>query len=132
MTLISTSISQAIKILNNEELVAIPTETVYGLAGNIYSEKAIRKIFEIKQRPFFNPLIVHLHSVQQLDEIVCHLPKKAKLLADTFWPGSLTLVLNKKSVIPDMITAGKETVAVRIPDHPVALELLKKLSFPLA
>jgi L-threonylcarbamoyladenylate synthase len=132
MTIISNNISKAVKILNNEDVVAIPTETVYGLAGNIYSDKAIRKIFEVKQRPLFNPLIVHLHSVEQLDEIVSEFPPKAKLLADAFWPGSLTLVLKKKSTIPDVITAGKETVAVRIPNHPVALALLKELSFPLA
>jgi L-threonylcarbamoyladenylate synthase len=132
MTIISNNMSKAVKILNNEDIVAIPTETVYGLAGNIYSDKAIRKIFEVKQRPLFNPLIVHLHSVEQLDEIVSEFPPKAKLLADAFWPGSLTLVLKKKSTIPDVITAGKETVAVRIPNHPVALALLKELSFPLA
>jgi L-threonylcarbamoyladenylate synthase len=132
MTIISNNMSKAVKILNNEDVVAIPTETVYGLAGNIYSDKAIRKIFEVKQRPLFNPLIVHLHSVEQLDEIVSEFPPKAKLLADAFWPGSLTLVLKKKSTIPDVITAGKETVAVRIPNHPVALALLKELSFPLA
>lgn len=132
MTIISNNISKAVKILNNEDVVAIPTETVYGLAGNIYSDKAIRKIFEVKQRPLFNPLIVHLHSAEQLDEIVSDFPPKAQLLADAFWPGSLTLVLKKKSTIPDVITAGKETVAVRIPNHPVTLKLLKKLSFPLA
>lgn len=74
MTIISENISKAVKILNNEDVVAIPTETVYGLAGNIYSDKAIRKIFEVKQRPLFNPLIVHLHSIEQLDEIVSDFP----------------------------------------------------------
>jgi L-threonylcarbamoyladenylate synthase len=132
MTIISDNISKAVHILENEDLVAIPTETVYGLAGNIYSDKAIRKIFEVKRRPLFNPLIVHLHSVAQLDEIVSDIPPRAQLLAAAFWPGSLTLVLKKKSTVPDIITAGKETVAVRIPNHPVTLELLKKLSFPLA
>ena len=132
MTIISNNISKAIEILNNEDVVAIPTETVYGLAGNIYSDKAIRKIFEVKQRPLFNPLIVHLYSIEQLGEIVREFPRKAQLLADAFWPGSLTLILKKKSTIPDVITAGKDTVAVRIPNHPVTLKLLKKLSFPLA
>ncbi|MEH6769400.1 L-threonylcarbamoyladenylate synthase [Maribacter arcticus] len=132
MTIISNDIGRAVEILNNEDVVAIPTETVYGLAGNIYSDKAIRKIFEVKQRPLFNPLIVHLHSVEQLDEIVSEFPIKAQLLADAFWPGSLTLILKKKSNIPDVITAGKDTVAVRIPNHPVTLKLLKELSFPLA
>jgi len=132
MTIISNNISKAVKILNNEDIVAIPTETVYGLAGNIYSDVAIRKIFEVKQRPLFNPLIVHLHCIKQLDDIISDFPPKAKLLADAFWPGSLTLVLKKKSNIPDVITAGKDSVAVRIPNHPITLELLRQLSFPLA
>lgn len=132
MTIISSDILKAIEILNDEDVVAIPTETVYGLAGNIYSEKAIRRIFEVKGRPLFNPLIVHLHSITQIDEITSEFPSKAKLLADAFWPGSLTLVLKKKAHIPDLITAGKNTVAVRIPNHPITLRLLKELSFPLA
>ncbi|MFK7809859.1 MAG: L-threonylcarbamoyladenylate synthase [Saprospiraceae bacterium] len=132
MTIISNNITKAVEILSNEEVVAIPTETVYGLAGSIYSEKAIRKIFEVKQRPLFNPLIVHLHSMEQLEEIVVDVPPKAQLLAETFWPGSLTLVLKKSAKIPDLVTAGKDTVAVRIPNHPVTLSLLKELSFPIA
>ncbi len=132
MTIISNNISKAVEILKNEGVVGIPTETVYGLAGNSYSEKAIRKIFEVKQRPLFNPLIVHIHSIEQLDEIVSEFPAKAQLLANTFWPGSLTLILKKNPSFPDLITAGKDTVAVRIPNHPVTLKLLKELSFPLA
>ncbi len=132
MTIISGDINKAVDILNDEDIIAIPTETVYGLAGNIYSEKAIRRIFEVKERPLYNPLIVHLHSIIQLDEIVSEIPPAAQLLADAFWPGSLTLILKKKSVIPDIITAGKDTVGVRIPNHPVALSLLRQLEFPLA
>ncbi len=132
MTIISKDIARAIEILNNEDIVAIPTETVYGLAGNIYSEKAIRKIFEVKQRPLFNPLIVHIHSIEQLQDICSEFPAKAQKLAKVFWPGSLTLILKKKSSIPDLITAGKDSVAVRMPNHPVTLRLLKELSFPLA
>ena len=93
MSIISKDISKAVSLLTNEEIVAIPTETVYGLAGNIYSEKAIKAIFETKKRPFFNPLIVHIPSIEALDTIVSHVPEKAKLLADVFWPGSITLVL---------------------------------------
>jgi L-threonylcarbamoyladenylate synthase len=132
MSIISKDISKAIALLNAEELVAIPTETVYGLAGNIYSEKAIKSIFETKQRPFFNPLIVHIPSIESLENIVAYVPEKAKLLADAFWPGPMTLVLKKKDTIPNLITAGKNTVAVRIPNHSLTLELLKKLDFPLA
>ncbi len=132
MSIISKDISKAVALLIADKLVAIPTETVYGLAGNIFSEKAIKSIFETKKRPFFNPLIVHIPSVEVLDEIVSHIPEKAKLLAEAFWPGSMTLVLKKQSTIPDLITAGKDTVAVRVPNHPVTLELLKQLPFPLA
>ena len=132
MSTISKDIQKAVTILTNEELVAIPTETVYGLAGNIFSEKAIKSVFSTKKRPFFNPLIVHIPSVDSLENIVSYIPKKAKLLATAFWPGSMTLVLKKKAVIPNLITAGKDTVAVRVPNHPVTLELLKQLPFPLA
>ena len=132
MSIISKDIKKAVNLLKNEELVSIPTETVYGLAGNIYSEKAINAIFITKQRPRFNPLIVHIPSVDKLENIVSHVPKKAKRLADAFWPGPITLVLPKQKTIPDLITAGKDTVAVRIPNHPATLELLSKLDFPLA
>ena len=132
MSIISKDIQKAVSILNNNELVAIPTETVYGLAGNIFSEKAIQRIFETKKRPLFNPLIVHISSINALENIVEEVPKKAKLLADAFWPGSMTLILPKKDTIPDLITAGKNTVAVRIPNHPITLELLRQLDFPLA
>lgn len=132
MTLVSKDISKAIAFLLNEDVVAIPTETVYGLAGNIYSENAIKKIFSLKKRPFYNPLIVHISSLEQLDNIVSSIPPKALKLAKAFWPGSLTLVLSKKDSIPNLITAGKNTVAVRIPNHPLALALLKSLPFPLA
>lgn len=132
MSIISKDISKAVALLNAEEVVAIPTETVYGLAGNIYSEKAIKLIFETKKRPFFNPLIVHIPSIDELSNIVESIPEKAKLLAEAFWPGPITLVLKKKNTIPNLITAGKDTVAVRVPNHPKTLELLKRLPFPLA
>ena len=132
MSIISKDIQKAVHLLTNEELVAIPTETVYGLAGNIYSEKAVKRIFSTKKRPFFNPLIVHIADVKVLQTMTTHIPEKAKLLADAFWPGSMTLVLKKSDIIPDIITAGKDTVAIRVPNHPVTLELLKQLPFPLA
>ena len=132
MGIISKDIQKAVRLLTNEQLVAIPTETVYGLAGNIYSEKAIKSIFSTKERPFFNPLIVHISSVDSLENIVAYLPKKAQLLATAFWPGSMTLVLKKKQNIPDLVTANKDTVAVRVPKHPLTLALLKQLPFPLA
>ncbi len=132
MTIISKNIQKAVEILNQEELVAIPTETVYGLAGNAYSKKAVSKIFEMKNRPSFNPLIVHIHAIDQLDQLASYIPNKARLLANTFWPGALTLVLKKKPLVPDIVTAGKDSVAIRMPNHPVTLALLEQLSFPLA
>lgn len=132
MNTISSDINKAIALLSNEDIVAIPTETVYGLAGNIFSEKAIQKIFKVKQRPLFNPLIVHIHSLSQVNELASAFPEKAQLLANAFWPGPLTLILPKKSHISDTITAGKSTVGIRMPNHPVALQLLEQLPFPLA
>jgi L-threonylcarbamoyladenylate synthase len=128
---ISTDIHKAKIILEQDNLVAIPTETVYGLAGNAFSETAIKKIFETKNRPFFNPLIVHIHSKELLNNIAENIPAKAYLLAAAFWPGSLTLVVKKKSNVPNLVTAGKNTVAVRVPNHPLTLSLLKLLDFPL-
>lgn len=132
MSIISSDISKAIHFLTKGDIVAIPTETVYGLAGNIFLEDAINKIFDVKQRPRFNPLIVHLNNMNQVEDIVKEFPEKAQLLAKAFWPGPLTLILPKKSTVPDAVTAGKNTVAIRIPDHPVTLELLKQLPFPVA
>jgi len=132
MDIISKDIQKAVALLKADKLVAIPTETVYGLAGNIFSEQAIKLIFETKKRPFFNPLIVHIPSIASLEDIVRDIPEKARLLANAFWPGSMTLVLKKQALIPDIITAGKDTVAVRVPNHPVTLELLEQLPFPLA
>lgn len=132
MSIVSKNIDKAVELLSNGDLVAIPTETVYGLAGNIYSDPAIKSIFSTKKRPLSNPLIVHLHSIEQLNKLTNHLPKTAKTLAEQFWPGPLTLVLPKSDTVPDIITAGKDTVAIRIPNHPVTLELLKKLDFPIA
>lgn len=132
MSIISSDIKKAVTLLEQEKLVAIPTETVYGLAGNIYSETAVKSIFSTKHRPFYNPLIVHIAAVQRLNEVVADIPEKAQLLADAFWPGPLTLVLPKKEHIPDLITAGKPTVAVRVPNHAKTLALLEELNFPLA
>lgn len=129
---ISSDINKAKTILESGELVAIPTETVYGLAANIYDENAIKKIFTTKKRPYFNPLIVHIYSMQQMEELVTTIPYNAKKLAKAFWPGALTLVLPKKDVVPDLVTGGQNTVALRIPHHPLTLSLLQKLSFPIA
>ena len=130
--MVITDINQAQKALQANEIIAIPTETVYGLAGNAYSEEAITKIFTLKNRPLYNPLIVHIKSAEFLNNVACDIPEIALGLATAFWPGPLTLVLKKKAAIPDIVTAGKDTVAVRVPNHPVALNLLEQLDFPLA
>lgn len=132
MALISSSIQDVAALLQQNEIAAIPTESVYGLAGNAYNETALKKIFELKQRPFYNPLIVHIKSVEDLHLVATDIPTQAQLLAATFWPGPLTLVLKKQTHIPDLVTAGKDTVAVRVPNHPVTLSLLEQLEFPLA
>jgi L-threonylcarbamoyladenylate synthase len=132
MIKVNSDIQQAVEILNQDELVAIPTETVYGLAGNIFKDKAIKGIFEMKKRPYFNPLIVHIKSLEYLNEIATEVPENAYKLAQVFWPGPLTLVLKKKDIVSNWVTAGKDTVAVRVPDHPLTLELLEALEFPLA
>lgn len=130
--MISDNLKKAVEILTQNNLVAIPTETVYGLAGNIYSDEAVLKIFEMKKRPLLNPLIVHIHDIKQLEELTSYIPEKARLLVSSFWPGPLTLVLKKNLCVPDLITAGKDTVAIRMPNHPVTLALLEQLSFPIA
>jgi L-threonylcarbamoyladenylate synthase len=130
--MINTDISKAKEILLKNGLIAIPTETVYGLAGNAFSDIAIKKIFELKKRPFYNPLIVHLKAASSIFDVASEIPESAFILADKFWPGPLTLVLNKQDHISDLITAGKKTVAVRVPNHPLALALLDQLDFPLA
>jgi L-threonylcarbamoyladenylate synthase len=130
--MITTDIKKAEKALKKNKLVAIPTETVYGLAGNAYDESALIEIFKLKNRPFYNPLIVHIKSASSISDVAIDIPESAMILAEKFWPGPLTLVLKKQPHISDLITAGKDTVAVRVPNHPVALTLLDKLDFPLA
>ncbi len=120
------------EFLEQGEVVAVPTETVYGLAANAFDEIAVQKIFEIKGRPLFNPLIVHIKSIECLQTVAQNIPELALKLATLFWPGPLTLVLEKKSCIPDVVTATKNTVGIRVPSHPLILELLNALDFPLA
>ena len=132
MATIGTDLQKAANYLQQDELVAIPTETVYGLAGNAYSEKAVVRIFEVKKRPSFDPLIVHTHSLEAAREFLLEIPDTAYALADKFWPGPLTLILPKNKRIPDLVSAGLNTVGVRMPRHPLSLALLQQLNFPLA
>jgi len=132
MVKIGTEISEAKNWLQSGDVIGIPTETVYGLAGNALDLNAVLKIFEVKNRPQFDPLIVHTDSIKKLTSIVSHFPTKAQQLAHSFWPGPLTLLLPKSPLIPDLVTSGLDSVAVRIPNHPLTLALLQSLDFPLA
>jgi L-threonylcarbamoyladenylate synthase len=132
MAQIGTNIETARQLLENGQLVAIPTETVYGLAANALNEDAVLNIFEAKNRPQFDPLIVHTDSIKKITNFVSDFSAKAQKLAEVFWPGPLTLLLPKKSIIPDLVTSGLDTVAVRIPNHALTLSLLSQLPFPLA
>ncbi len=131
-TEVGTDIDRAAQLLKNGHLVAIPTETVYGLSGNALSNNTLAQIFEVKQRPKFDPLILHVDSLAKLRQYVQGLPTSFERLAQYCMPGPLTFVLPKEKTIPDLATAGKNTVAIRIPDDPLTLELLRLLDFPLA
>lgn len=130
--MITSDLNQVKTALINGDIIALPTETVYGLAANIYLDSALEKVFKLKKRPSYNPLIVHISNAGILEQIAKNIPAKARELANVFWPGPLTLVLEKQDQIPNRITAGKPTVAVRVPNHPIALQLLESLNFPLA
>lgn len=132
MAEIGRDIAKAKALLKRGELVAIPTETVYGLAGNALQEKAVAKIFEVKNRPSFDPLIVHIPDLHAVKRYADNLPMKALALASHFWPGPLTLLFKKKHLIPDLVTSGLDTVGMRCPNHPLTLSLLQELDFPLA
>jgi L-threonylcarbamoyladenylate synthase len=122
----------AADLLTQGKLVAIPTETVYGLAANALNEKAILSVFEAKNRPFFDPLIIHVASKNAVESFAELSDPRLIKLAETFWPGPLTLLLPKKEIIPDIVTSGLKQVAVRVPNHVLTQELLKKIPFPLA
>jgi L-threonylcarbamoyladenylate synthase len=132
-TLINQSIETAVELLKAGEIVALPTETVYGLAGNALNRSAIAKIFTAKNRPQDNPLIVHLSGIDAVRDLGLEVPELAERLADKFWAGSLTMVLNKvRDVIPREISCGLNSVAVRVPDSPIMLRVIEKCGFPLA
>lgn len=122
----------AAQVLRDGGLVAFPTETVYGLGADALNEKAVKKIFEAKGRPSDNPLIVHVANKNSVANLVSQIPDKALPLMDKFWPGPLTLVMQKQSIIPEIITAGLDTVAVRVPSNPIALALIEEAGIPIA
>lgn len=126
-------LKEAAQFLNEDEVIAFPTETVYGLGANAKSDEAIAKIFTAKGRPSDNPLIVHISTVAQLHELTDHISEKAEQLISTFWPGPLTIIFPKKEhSVSELVTAGLDTVAVRMPDHPVALRLINAAGLPIA
>lgn len=121
----------ASEIIKQGGLVAFPTETVYGLGADAFNPIAVARVFEVKGRPYFDPLIVHIANFKDLDRLVTEIPSKAKILMDRFWPGPLTLVLFKKEEVPDIVTSGLSTVAVRMPRHPMALQLIRFAETPI-
>jgi len=129
---VGTDINRAASLLVQGGLVAFATETVYGLGANAFDTRAVARIFEVKERPRFDPLIVHLGDARWLSDVVTSVPPLARQLIDVFWPGPLTLVLPKTDRIPDLVTAGLPTVGVRMPSHPSALELLRRAQVPVA
>lgn len=119
-------LSQAVNLLKNGELVAFPTETVYGLGGDALDETAAKRIYEAKGRPSDNPLIVHIASVAALEVLACEVPESAYQLAKEFWPGPLTIILKKSDLVPYSTTGGLDTIAIRMPSHPVAKRLIEE------
>jgi L-threonylcarbamoyladenylate synthase len=131
-TEIGIDIRKAATLLAEGELVAIPTETVYGLAANALNEDAVLKIYAAKNRPQFNPLIIHVASFEQAKQFIKDIPDEAEQLAAAFWPGPLTMLFNKQQNVPDLVTAGSKRVAIRVPNHALTLQLLTRIDFPVA
>lgn len=125
------AIQQAAEIIRKGGLVAFPTETVYGLGADAFNPIAVARIFEVKKRPHFDPLIVHVSNQDDLRRLVTEIPITARRLWEQFWPGPLTLVLDKKEVVPDIVTSGLPTVAVRMPRHPMTLRLISLSGTPI-
>lgn len=125
-------LDQAAELIKNGELVAVPTETVYGLAGNGLDERAVEKIYELKGRPAVKPLSLMVSGPQAMDSYCVDIPPQARRLAERFWPGPLTIVLKSRETVPELVRAGGETVGLRCPDHPATLKLLELVGLPLA
>lgn len=132
MATLGSDIEAAAHWLSQGDLVAIPTETVYGLAANALDPVAVAKIFEAKNRPFFDPLIVHVAGLNQAQAYIKELPSLAREICNACWPGPLTVVFEKTELIPDLVTSGHDSVALRVPSHPLTLALLQSIDFPLA
>ncbi len=126
------AIERAVTLLRHGEVVAFPTETVYGLGADAFNADAAARIFELKKRPRFDPLIVHIARKESVADLARSVPPQAARLMDLFWPGPLTLIMEKTDIVPDIVTAGLKTVGIRMPGHPVALELITRLGRPIA
>ncbi len=125
-------IKEAAERIRMGQVVAFPTETVYGLGADAFNEKAVAQIFEIKNRPYFDPLIVHISEMNMLHDVAVNISSASKKIMEIFWPGPLTLIFEKKKNISDLVTSGLSTVAVRMPSHPIALELIRQAKTPIA
>lgn len=125
-------VKKACDILESGGVVGLPTETVYGLAASIYSKEGLEKIFSTKERPFFDPLIIHVSSIEQAKSLTTNWNPVCEKLATNLWPGPMTMILDKADIVDDLITAGLTTVGIRFPSHPIAKELISKLGHPIA
>ena len=132
MIKVGKSIYESVKNLIKGEIVCIPTETVYGLGVNALDQKAVDKVFKLKKRPYFDPLICHTNSIEKVKMFVKNFPRKAEILAKKFWPGPLTILLEKKNIVPDITTSKLKKVGFRIPDNKLTLSILEKIDFPIA
>lgn len=128
----SMRVKEASERLRQGSIVAFPTETVYGLGADVFNVKAVAKIFEIKNRPHFDPLIVHISDMDMLNTVAVNFSSVAEKAMKLFWPGPLTLIFEKNKNVPDLVTSGLPTVAVRMPSHPIALELIRQAKTPIA
>jgi len=126
------SVRRGAEIIKKGGIVAFPTETVYGLGADAFNPLAVARIFEVKRRPYFDPLIVHVARYADLERLAVEIPSAAKKLIERFWPGPLTVVLRKREEVPHIVTAGLSTVAIRMPDHPMALSLIELAESPIA
>ncbi|WP_459554752.1 L-threonylcarbamoyladenylate synthase [Lacunimicrobium album] len=130
--MLGTNLTLAANLLRNDQVVAMPTETVYGLAGNAMSSTAVARIFEAKNRPLFDPLIVHIADIAQVDQLATSVSPTARKLMTAFWPGPLTILLPKQDTVPDLVTSSLPEVGLRMPNHPLALELIRTAGVPVA
>ncbi|OGU40755.1 MAG: threonylcarbamoyl-AMP synthase [Ignavibacteria bacterium GWB2_35_12] len=125
-------IQEAVRLLNEGEIIGFPTETVYGIGGDIFNEEAVNKIFEIKNRQLNLPLSAHLSSISDIEDVAFDVPDEFFILADKFLPGPLTIILKKKKSIPDSVTSGLKTIGIRVPDNKIIHKLLEEFGKPLA